>query len=349
MDMRQTRIKKGTRSIERIFLIATICASLCIILWENKRRISLVGSNDSIVSQYLDQFSSSTLLQYNKTNVEDKPTPFSFSACLLIKDDNVLLPEWLAYHYTFLPLRRLIVAVDPLSHTTPEPIFEKYRSIGMNITVWTNESTYWWKERAMAEHERLDFVAKNTTTHQILHWRHRYRQKVFYTACLQQLYREGRTWTAFVDTDEYVTFNHYDELNGEGPPTWCSKGNSTCEEEYKTSIRDGSHHRTKLDESTTAAQHIHSHADEAFDNIDKPCLVFARYLFISKDIGPGDYNIQDEVDDEFNTTLFHTLRYRYRTSLREQQVNGKALVDVSRYDGQNVHNPHRVLGDKCSG
>ena len=56
--MRRTRIKKGTiRSIERIFLFATISASLCIILWENKRRISLaVGSNDSIVSQNLNQF-----------------------------------------------------------------------------------------------------------------------------------------------------------------------------------------------------------------------------------------------------------------------------------------------------
>eukprot|EP00984_Skeletonema_dohrnii_P032193 scaffold25805_cov78-Skeletonema_dohrnii-CCMP3373.AAC.1 len=28
-----------------------------------------------------------------------------WSACLLIKDNNIILPEWLAYHYTVLPLR----------------------------------------------------------------------------------------------------------------------------------------------------------------------------------------------------------------------------------------------------
>jgi hypothetical protein len=63
--------------------------------------------------------------------------PFSFSACLLVKDDNKILPEWLAYHYEVLPLRRLIIAIDPLSTTSPEPILQAYRKIGMNITVST--------------------------------------------------------------------------------------------------------------------------------------------------------------------------------------------------------------------
>jgi len=42
---------------------------------------------------------------------------FPFSACLIIKDDNIILPEWMAYHYTILPLRRLIVGVDVMSYT----------------------------------------------------------------------------------------------------------------------------------------------------------------------------------------------------------------------------------------
>ena len=65
----------------------------------------------------------------------DKQFPFTFSACLLVKDDNQLLPEWLAYHYTTMPLRRLIVGVDPLSLTRAEPIFDKYRELGMEIDV----------------------------------------------------------------------------------------------------------------------------------------------------------------------------------------------------------------------
>lgn len=35
------------------------------------------------------------------------------SACLLVKDENNNLPEWIAYHYHNLPLRYLVVAVDP--------------------------------------------------------------------------------------------------------------------------------------------------------------------------------------------------------------------------------------------
>jgi hypothetical protein len=40
---------------------------------------------------------------------EDK----SFSACLLIMDDNHRLSEWIAYHHFALPLRHLVVTVDP--------------------------------------------------------------------------------------------------------------------------------------------------------------------------------------------------------------------------------------------
>ena len=34
-----------------------------------------------------------------------------------------------------MPLRRLIVGVDPLSLTRAEPIFDKYRELGMEIDV----------------------------------------------------------------------------------------------------------------------------------------------------------------------------------------------------------------------
>lgn len=38
----------------------------------------------------------------------------SFAACLIVMDDNHRLVEWLAYHYWALPLRRLVIAVDPV-------------------------------------------------------------------------------------------------------------------------------------------------------------------------------------------------------------------------------------------
>jgi hypothetical protein len=42
-----------------------------------------------------------------------------FAACIVTMDDNHFWKEFLAYHYTFLNLYRLIVAVDPRSKTSP--------------------------------------------------------------------------------------------------------------------------------------------------------------------------------------------------------------------------------------
>lgn len=298
---------------------------------------SVIQSSPAITAD--DVSSSSNNDKYYK---EDRPLPFSFSACLLVKDNNVILPEWLAYHYTVLPLRRLIVAVDPLSHTDPTPILNKYTSIGMNITTWTDDS-FWidgWKP-----YEKKTYVITKTTTNEDIRNRFVHRQKVFYKMCLSKLKEEMRTWTIIIDTDEYMAFNHYDE--NEGEPTHCRK-NETCAKKYEKSIRDGTHVRAKLDRSpsATVAQYIYNRVDGVFDVVDKPCIIFGRYLFVSKE---SDREvIQKGVEPEFNASYFHTLRYLYRAPLGTYQL-GKPIVDVSRYDGMDMFNIHRPLRDSCTG
>lgn len=173
-----------------------------------------------------------------------------------------------------------------------------------------------------------------------------YRQEVFVKSCLQQLQIERRTWTLLVDIDEYLAFNYYDE--GEGEPSWC-KSNKTCAQEYAKSIDDGSHYRAKLDRSpaATVAEHIAKHVDSQFDTEDKPCIIFSRYIFVSNRESERN-EIQKGLDVDFNATLFHTFRYRYRPSLTTIQL-GKAMIDVSRYGGQDINNIHRPLGGLCTG
>lgn len=119
-----------------------------------------------------------------------------FGACLLVKDDNHRLPEWLAYHYYALPLRRLIVAVDPTSETSPVPILKKWAETLPNLTiaVWDDE----------------DYLIKPLVAADLTH-RHRKRQNLFYKACGRYGKAHGWTWTTFIDTDEYLSMNH-DEL-----------------------------------------------------------------------------------------------------------------------------------------
>lgn len=70
------------------------------------------------------------------------------SACLLINDENPRLPEWLAYHYTVLPLRTLILTIDPASRSSPTSILDRWMNnmnvddmLGLDIIVW-NETDY---------------------------------------------------------------------------------------------------------------------------------------------------------------------------------------------------------------
>eukprot|EP00986_Skeletonema_menzelii_P012984 scaffold7348_cov144-Skeletonema_menzelii.AAC.6 len=258
----------------------------------------------------------------SSANVVKSTAPFSFSACLIIKDDNIILPEWLAYHYTVLPLDRLIVGVDALSHTDPTPILEAFQTLGMKITTWKNDS--FWKD-GRESWAKKEFTITNSTSYDELRRRKRYRQNIFYEACLQKLQKERRTWTMMIDADEYLAFNFYDE----------SENNSSLE--YNVSNT-----RSEINQSPpdTMADVV-SHWD-----IDPklPCVTFARYLFVSKET--FDDNIiemphQLLLHPGFNASLFHTLRYRQRAPLNGQQA-GKSIIDASRYDGTPITNPHRI-------
>jgi hypothetical protein len=290
---------------------------------------------------------------------EDHSLPFSWSACLVIKDNNIILPEWLAYHYTVLPLRRLIVGVDPSSNQDPQTILDLYSGIGMNITVWRNHS-YWIDGKK--QHQKRDGFNRTKVLqlelgYRYVHARRNYHQQTFYTQCLRTLKRENRTWTMVIDTDEYLAFNYYDPL--EGGPSWCKK-NVTCNKEYLDTIRKWTHFRTKLNQSATAAEYIAKNleqkapsgvnsrfsVDDKFNNPDKPCIVLSRYLFVSKERDREE--IQRGVDEGFNATNFNTLRFRHRTSLAQAQV-GKSIVDASRSDWNLVKNIHRLYKHKCTG
>jgi len=126
--------------------------------------------------------------------------PTNVSACLLIKDDNELLNEWLAYHYHTLQMRQLIVAVDPTSSESPAEILAKWRR-------WTDLEIQEWTDNDFMPADllqRTERFLKNTTAFepepgvdpqlaqlsesvQI----HRSRQKAFLAQCVQSFQRAG--------------------------------------------------------------------------------------------------------------------------------------------------------------
>jgi hypothetical protein len=135
----------------------------------------------------------------------------TISACLLNYDDNHFLIEWLAFHYQTLPLRRLIIATDPRSRTSPSEILQRWQPL-MNITEWSDDDYFPLSYRRSILKSRK---YPNTTKLVLMH---RTRQRFFYLNCMRQLRREHeadvnsslpvrssrRNWAVFIDVDEFL-------------------------------------------------------------------------------------------------------------------------------------------------
>jgi len=127
------------------------------------------------------------------------------SGCLLIKDDNDRLPEWIAHHFTTSPLRTLIVATDPKSNVRPTEILRRWNGTdGFVIHEWDDEDYM-----TPAEQKQIaDMIADVEQYEDLAPLRgHQIRQIVFIKQCLSRLKKMGKTWTMHIDTDEYLTFN----------------------------------------------------------------------------------------------------------------------------------------------
>ena len=137
----------------------------------------------------------------------------TFSACLLIRDDNDILNEWIAYHYHVLNMKRLIVAVDPGSETSPAAILDPWRDT-MEIDLW-NDDDYMpnrFLDTGIPPAEDIKNLTKfkDVSSKEMMEINvHRYRQRVFLTECFKQVKEEKRTWAVHVDTDEYVVPSTY--------------------------------------------------------------------------------------------------------------------------------------------
>ena len=239
----------------------------------------------------------------------------SFGACLILMDDNHYLIEWLAYHYQVLPLRRLIVAIDPRSETMPTEIMDRYRNRGlMKITEWQEEDFMPPHLLGMHAHvsENDEWGLKNLYIE---------RQLQFYNRCMAYLKHENITWTAMIDTDEYILPNvHADE------------------EIRLKNIRNRS-------------------IFEMLEDLMHPmtstgCISMHRLMFGFKE---SNFNqVQNMVPPGFNGSDFITLRFRYHTELTNKNFNkvGKCMIDLSRVDESKFVpaeiNAHRPIKSRCT-
>lgn len=222
----------------------------------------------------------------------------NFSACLLIKDDNEILNEWIAYHYHVLKLRRLVVAVDPLSTQSPRIILEKWKNItDLDVAVW-HDHRYMPPEfmltgRAPDEfmQDKTDFNYDLSDSALVEISNHRYRQRVFLAKCMRFLRNRGSSWLIHIDTDEYVVPSKLLRTNPPPaiklPPLY-----------MPGSVLD------LLQQSVRLSPKI----------VRYPCISILRVLFGAMESDEHDRN--KLVPPEFDSMKFETLRWRYHAPQR---------------------------------
>jgi Glycosyl transferase family 2 len=124
----------------------------------------------------------------------------SFATCLIWMDDNLRLTEWLAYHYHVLPLRYLVILIDQNSTTSPNSILDKWRNL-MTIVQWNNTDEVLSPE---SKHiiNQFDKASARYNSERYLHT-----QMDFYKKCTFHMKAHNRTWTAYIDTDEFIVLD----------------------------------------------------------------------------------------------------------------------------------------------
>jgi hypothetical protein len=242
-----------------------------------------------------------------------------FSACLLLNDDNHYLIEWLAYHYQVMPLRNLIVAVVPLSRTSPKQVLDRWRD-RIRITEWNDTDIF-------PEVPAADDATVGT---------HRSRQTRFNARCLQALHAQEEHWVLMTDVDEYTLINPRTHIAGD---TLYQPNNRTV---------------PSMDEPGVILNFLKErpvpHPQHPVMN--SPCIAVPRRQFGVLESSHNETHNQVDVNSPFNASGFMTLRWRkYGDSewLKRHTLR-KTMIDLSRVNASHIpekSDPHRPIESVC--
>ncbi|GKY91620.1 hypothetical protein MPSEU_000133900 [Mayamaea pseudoterrestris] len=270
-----------------------------------------------------------------KPRAESLSSNSSFSACMLIKDDNEILSEWIAYHYFVLKLRKMIIAIDPLSTESPSEVLDLWRKhTDMEIIEW-HDPDYMPTEFVKNGYPPAEYLQKQSDfTHEMTAAalleisNHRYRQRVFLAMCMKEHRRLGASWVIHIDTDEYVIAS---KLLREVQPDYLKI--------------------PSLEEPGSMFHLLQQVVAKTPAEVSYPCMSMLRLLFGSVESKPE--RITKMVPSGFNATEFETLRWRYHALPHNMSYHGnpKVIVDVAaipeEYFPDVVYSIHRPVEAYC--
>lgn len=253
-----------------------------------------------------------------------------FGACLMFKDDQDLLPEWLAYHFTILPLQHVVIGLDAGNSQDPRPILNLYKNSGLSFTIMDVPEVLPRPKPGMENDTQL-------AHHNALIWK----QKLFVSNCTRQLQKMSYTWTALIDPDEYVSFNYIEQdeeylQKKQGTPTAMA-----------TEMRSSLNHRGGF---KTVLQLIDGWEEKK--QLPKPaCLTLPRLLVGALENSTCDNNELPPIRGVENLTTVRFVQHAPKGDFRTGRF-GKVFVDLSKYptdrlEPGTIYSIHRPSKDLC--
>ena len=300
---------------------------------------------------------STVLKNHNKNGNSNKKEP-SFplapqdqvAVCMMMKEDNELLYEWIAYHFEMLPLRYLLIGSDFNNQQNPMDVLERWNGTGLEYDmIQANDFANKTGPLTMAEtHEKYHYKA------------FAHRQKGFVSTCFETLKARNFGWVALIDSDEFMVLNRFGPEDGPFHDVnnmtrnngIAEDGNATVvSEKYKVRERISSWNpdgHTLLD----AIRLIKSE----FTELDR-CLHLPRLrmgVVENATCGPESDAADDMAKSDFVFDEMSTLRYKTHGGTTNFRANkfAKAFIDLSRISDEEITtqrpaNIHRPLPDMC--
>ena len=279
-------------------------------------------------------------------------TSKSIAGCLFIMDDTIRLMEWLAYHYTVLPLSTLMVAIDPKSKKT-DRIMEILDSWQGKIDIKAYKNDTEWLDLPWDYGYSRNI--RNPNDGHLMKWYrekksdiyfgqvHKRRQNYFCVHCMRYMKEKGMDWTMITDSDEYLMFNYRHDKQ-ENTSLYDSLKRGTQEEDIDKERKHLAPYRARLPamaSRATIADFIHQ------EKLRSKCIMFPGLQFTSYESRVSE--VFKGVPAIVNPHQLVTLRHR-KAGLREGTFS-KTMIDVSQgvlddYTMEtniNVHVPNKLL------
>lgn len=249
----------------------------------------------------------------------------AFGACLMMKDDNDLLYEWISYHYLTLPLRYLVVGSDTGNVQDPHEVLKR----------WSYEMKYWVLNSTDFIGRHGPYNRKKKDDKDFFHHQLMYRQHAFITTCSELLQEQGVHWVVMIDSDEFIVMNQFNE---DDDANYHKRESDNVTYKMRKLLTE-SHYLTVLD----AIQAI-----ERLIQPIQPCYVMPRLRFgaLERVTCPDSTQVKLLAKADFNYAAMSTLRYKQHAGKSTFSANkfGKVMVDLSQIPDvskvpRNIHRP----------